>query len=90
MEKFNLDNGFHFSTYTTWRIRQNIERVYMNQRWIIRLPVFLEKVRKVSVKVRRRLSEKYTKYLRLELVAAVLEVHMAEVNTTLSGDRKSF
>ena len=57
----------------------------MNQRWIIRLPVFLEKGRKVFVKVKRRLSEKYTKYLRLELVAAVSEVHMAEVNRTLSG-----
>jgi RNA polymerase nonessential primary-like sigma factor len=65
VEKFDLDKGFHFSTYTTWWIRQNIERVFMNQRRIFRLPVFLGKVLKVFVKVNRRLSDKYTKDPRL-------------------------
>ena len=76
MEKFDFDKGFYFSTYTTWWIRQYIERVLMNQRQMIRLPVFLEKVLKVSVKVNRRLLDKYTKDPRLELVAAESEVHL--------------
>ena len=65
MEKFDLDKGFYLSTYTTWWIRQNIERVLMNQRRIFRQPVFLGKVLKVFVKVNRRLSDKYTKDPRL-------------------------
>ena len=65
MEKFDLDKGFYLSTYTTWWIRQNIERVLMNQRRMFRLPVFLGKVLKVFVKVNRRLSDKYTKDPRL-------------------------
>ena len=65
MEKFDLDKGFYLSTYTTWWIRQNIERVLMNQRRMFRLPVFLGKVLKVFVKVKRRLSDKYTKDPRL-------------------------
>ena len=76
MEKFDFDKGFHFSTYTTWWIRQYIERVLMNQRQMIRLPVYLEKVLKISVKVNRKLSDKYTKDPHLELVAADSEVHL--------------
>ena len=87
MEKFDFDKGFYFSTYTTWWIRQYIERVLMNQRQMIRLPVFLEKVLKVSVKVNRRLLDKYTKDPRLELVAAESEVHLTEGKRTLSVRR---
>ena len=76
MEKFDFDKGFHFSAHTTWWIRQNIERVLMNQRRMIRLPVSPEKVLKVFVKVNRRLSDKYTKDPRLELIAADSEVHL--------------
>ena len=65
MEKFDLDKGFHFSTYTTWWIRQNIERVLMNQRRMFHLLVFLGKVLKVFGKVNRSLLDKYTKDPRL-------------------------
>ena len=56
----------------------------MNQRRMIRLPVFLEKLLKVGVKVKQRLAGKYSKDPSLGLVAADSEVHLAGVNSTLS------
>ena len=86
MGKFDPDKGFYCSNYVTWRIRQNIERVLMNQKRIIRLSVFLEKALKVFVKVKRRFSGKYTKDRSPKLVAADSEVYLAEVNRTLKTE----
>ena len=41
IDKFEPERGFRFSTYTTWWIRQSIERAIMNQARTVRLPVHM-------------------------------------------------
>lgn len=60
-EKFKLSKNCKFSTYSTWWIRQSIERALMNQPRVIRLPVHIvENINKLnkSLKKLRQLNRK--------------------------------
>ncbi|MBX3619951.1 MAG: RNA polymerase sigma factor RpoS [Rhizobacter sp.] len=88
ISKFEPERGFRFSTYSSWWIRQSIERAIMHQARLVRLPVHVVRELNHVLKARRSLEANAShtdreQAVRVEDIAAKIGRPVHEVSELL-------